>query len=215
MRAGTRFIRGLVRWSIPHKDGSLNWVDVILAVVLLGFAIRGFMRGFLREIVSLVGLFLGLWIALLQFAPLGQWVQSQFPLTEPLPFHLAFLAIFLSVASLAGIIGYLLHRVAKGLLMGWLDASVGLGFGSVKGVMILTVLLFLMAHLPLAEPIKTQLRTSTLVEYLELFNPFLERSVQAYRRLGGERLWEQFRAPAANRPPAMSEGRRAGDAFRR
>jgi membrane protein required for colicin V production len=193
----------------------LNWIDVLIAVVLLGFAIRGLMRGFLREILSLVGLFLGLWIALLRFVPLGEWVQNQFPLTEPLPFHIAFLAIFLSVAGLAGILGYLLHRVAKGLLMGWLDAIVGLGFGSVKGIMILTVLLFLLAHLPLAESIKTQFRTSTLVEYLELFNPFLARSVQAYRRLGGERLWEQFRAPAANRPPAMSEGRRAGDAFRR
>jgi membrane protein required for colicin V production len=193
----------------------LNWVDVIIAVVLLGFAIRGLMRGLLREVVSLVGIFLGLWIALLKFVPLGEWVQHKFPLAEPLPFHLAFLAIFLSVAGVAGIVGYLLHRVAKGLLMGWLDAIMGLGFGTVKGVMILTVLLFLLAHLPLAESIKTQLRTSTVVEYLELFNPFLERSVQAYRRLGGERLWEQFRAPAANRPPMVSEGRRAGDAFRR
>ena len=193
----------------------MNWVDVIIAVVLLGFAMRGLMRGFLRELLSLVGLFLGLWIALLKFVPLGEWVQQKFPLTEPLPFHIAFLAIFLSVASFAGIVGYLLHRVAKGLLMGWLDAIGGLGFGSVKGVMISTVLLFLLAQLPLADSIRTQLRTSTVVAYLELFNPFLERSVQAYRRVGGERLWERLRAPGANRPPAMSEGRRAGDAFRR
>ena len=198
----------------PLKGGGLNWVDLLIAVVLLSCAIRGLMRGFLRELLSLVGLFLGLWIALLKFVPLGEWLQNRFPLTEPLPFHLAFLAIFLSVAGVAGIVGYLLQRAAKGLLMGWLDAIVGLGFGSIKGVMILTVLLFLLAHLPLAESVRTQLRTSAGVEYLELFNPFLERSVQAYRRLGGERLWEQFRAPAANRPPAMSEGRRAGDAFR-
>ena len=169
----------------------------------------------MRELLSLVGLFLGLWIALLKFVPLGEWLQQRFPLTEPLPFHIAFLAIFLSVASFAGIVGYLLHRVAKGLLMGWLDAIGGLGFGSVKGVMILTVLLFLLAQLPLADSIRTQLKTSTVVAYLELFNPFLERSVQAYRRLWGERLWERLRAPEANRPPAMSEGRRAGDAFRR
>jgi membrane protein required for colicin V production len=190
-------------------------MDVIIGVVLLGFAIRGLMRGFLRELLSLLGLFVGLWIALLKFVPLGEWVQHYFPLTEPLPFHLSFLAIFLSVASLAGLVGYLLHRVAKGLLMGWLDALVGLGFGSVKGIMILTVLLFLLAQLPLADSIKTQLRTSTAVAYLELFNPFLERSVRAYQRLGEERLWEQFHTPEANRPPAMSEGMRAGNAFRR
>jgi len=194
---------------------ALNWVDVIIAVVLLGFAIRGLMRGFLRELLSLVGLFLGLWIALLKFVSLGEWVQGKFPLAEPLPFHMAFLGIFLSVAGLASLLGYLLHRVAKGLLMGWLDAIMGLGFGSVKGVMILTVVLFLLAQLPLADSLKTQLRTSIVVEYLELFNPFLERSVQAYRRLGEERLWEQLRVPEANRPAAMSEGRRARDAFRR
>jgi membrane protein required for colicin V production len=193
----------------------LNWIDVIIAVVLLGFAVRGFMRGFLRELLSLVGLFLGLWIALLKFVPLGEWVQHKFPLTEPLPFHIAFLAIFLSVASVAGIVGYLLHRAAKGLLMGWLDAMVGLGFGSIKGVMICTVLLFLLVQLPLADAIRAQLRSSTVVAYLELLNPFLERSVQAYRRLGGGRLWDQFRVPETNWPPAMSEGRRAGDVFRR
>ncbi len=173
------------------------------------------MRGFLRELLSLVGLFLGLWIALLKFIPLGEWLQNRFPLTEPLPFHIAFLVIFLSVSGVAGIVGYMLHRAAKGLLMGWVDAIVGLGFGSIKGVVILTVLLFLLAHLPLAESIRTQLRTSTVVGYLELVNPFLEQSVQAYRRLGGERLWEQRRAPKANRPPAVGEGRTAGDASTR
>lgn len=193
----------------------LNWVDPIIAVVFLGFAIRGLMRGFLRELLSLVGLFLGLWLALLKFIPLGEWLQNRFPLTEPLPFHLAFLVIFLSVSGVAGIVGYVLHRAAKGLLMGWVDAIVGLGFGSIKGVVILTVLLFLLAHLPLAESIRAQLQTSTVVGYLELVNPFLERSVQAYRRLGGERLWEQRRAPKANWPPAVGEGRTAGDAFTR
>ena len=173
------------------------------------------MRGFLRELLSLAGLFLGLWLALLKFIPLGEWLQNRFPLTEPLPFHLAFLAIFLSVSGVAGIVGYVLHRAAKGLLMGWVDAIVGLGFGSIKGVVILTVLLFLLAHLPLAESIRTQLQTSTVVGYLELVNPFLERSVQAYRRLGGERLREQRRAPKANWPPAVGEGRAAGDAFTR
>lgn len=193
----------------------MNWVDPIIAVVFLGFAIRGLMRGFLRELLSLVGLFLGLWLALLKFIPLGEWLQNRFPLTEPLPFHLAFLVIFLSVSGVAGIVGYVLHRAAKGLLMGWVDAIVGLGFGSIKGVVILTVLLFLLAHLPLAESIRAQLQTSTVVGYLELVNPFLERSVQAYRRLGGERLWEQRRAPKANWPPAVGEGRTAGDAFTR
>jgi uncharacterized membrane protein required for colicin V production len=173
------------------------------------------MRGFFRELLSLVGLFLGLWIALLQFVPLGEWLQGRLALTDPLPFHLAFLALFVSVSMVASIVGYVLHRAARGLLMGWLDAIVGLGFGFVKGVMILTVLLFLLGHLPLAESLKGRLGTSVIVHHLELVNPFVERSVQAFKRLGGERLWEGLRSPEASWPPAMGEGRAAKDVFTR
>jgi membrane protein required for colicin V production len=193
----------------------LNWVDLIMAVVLLGFAIRGLTRGFFRELLSLVGLFLGLWVALLKFVPLGEWLQHRLPLTDPVPFHLAFLAIFLGVSIVASLVGYLLHRAAKGLMMGWMDAIVGLGFGMVKGVMILTVLLFLLGHLPLAASIGTQLQSSAVVNHLELINPFLERSVQGYRRYGGERLWERLRAPGASRPPVMGNGRTVGEALGR
>jgi membrane protein required for colicin V production len=193
----------------------LNWVDLIVAGAILGFAIRGLIRGFLRELLSLVALFLGLWVALLQFAPLGEWIESRFPLTDPLPFHAAFWAIFLGISLIASVVGYFLHKVAKGLLMGWLDAIVGLGFGVVKGVMILTVLLFLVAYLPLPEAIRTQLQASTVVDHLELANPFIEQSVQAYKRFGGDRLWERFHIPATNRPLGIGNGRAAGDASTR
>jgi uncharacterized membrane protein required for colicin V production len=193
----------------------LNWVDLIMATVLLGFVIRGLMRGFFREMLSLVGLFLGLWIALLMFVPLGEWLQERLPLTEPLPFHVAFLAIFLGISMVASVVGYLLHKTAKGLFMGWFDTLVGLGFGFVKGVMILTVLLYLLMHLPLAEAIRAQLRTSTIAASLEHVNPFLERSVQAYKRLGGEHLWERLRMPGANLLPALGGTRTVGDTLAR
>ena len=199
----------------PLKGGALNWVDLIIAVMLLGLAIRGLVRGFFRELLSLVGLFLGLWIALLKFVPVGEWLRDKFPLTDPLPFHLAFLAIFISMSMVTSLMGYILHKAAKGLLMGWLDAIVGLGFGFVKGVMILTVLLFLATHLPLARSIRTQLQTSAVVAHLELVNPFLERSVQAYKRFGGAGLWERLRVPEVNQPPATGDGRVAGNAFTR
>jgi membrane protein required for colicin V production len=193
----------------------LNWVDLITAAVILGFAIRGLMRGFFRELLSLVGLFLGLWVALLQFVPLGEWIESRLPLTDPLPFHMAFWTIFLGVSFIASTVGYFLHKVAKGLLMGWLDTIGGLGFGVVKGVMILTVLLFLVAYLPLPEAIRTQLQTSTVVDHLELANPFIEQSVQAYKRFGGNRLWERLHIPAESQLPSTGADRAAGDAFTR
>lgn len=191
----------------------MNWIDLAIAAVLVGFAIRGLIRGFFRELLAIVGLFLGLWVALLEFVPLGEWVQRHISLAEPLPFHVAFLAIFFGISLVANIVGFFLQKVAKGLLMGWLDAIVGLGFGVLKGVMILTVLLFLVAFLPLPDVIRAQLRASPMIAYLELANPFLEQSVQAYKKFGGDRLWEPFRVPGVYAPQSLGDGKAAGNAF--
>jgi membrane protein required for colicin V production len=193
----------------------LNWVDLGMGAVLIGFAIRGFVKGFFREICALVGIFLGLWVALLKFVPLGEWIQTTIPLADPLPFHLAFLAIFFGLSILFSLGGLVLQKVAKVLLMGWLDAVGGLGFGLVKGVMILTVLLFLLAQLPLSASLHAQLRSSTVVNHLELANPFLEHSVQAYKRFGGGRLWDRLGVPEPPRLPGPGYGRAAEDALTR
>jgi membrane protein required for colicin V production len=186
-----------------------------MGAILIGFAIRGLVKGFFREICALVGIFLGLWVALLKFVPLGEWIQTKIPLADPLPFHLAFLAIFFGLSALFSIGGFLLQKVAKVLLMGWLDAVGGLGFGLVKGVMILTVLLFLLAQLPLSASLHAQLRSSAVVNHLELVNPFLEHSVQAYRRFGGRRLWDRLGMPEPPRLPGLGHGRAAEDALTR
>jgi membrane protein required for colicin V production len=193
----------------------LNWGDLIMGAVLIGFAIRGLVKVFFRELFALVGVFLGLWVALLQFVPVGEWIQTKIPLADPLPFHLAFLAIFFGLSTLFSIGGFLLHKVAKVLLMGWLDAIGGVGFGLIKGVMILTVLLFLLAQLPLSASLHAQLRSSAVVNHLELLNPLLEHSVTAYKRFGGERLWNQLGMPEPPRLHGLGYGRAAEDALTR
>jgi membrane protein required for colicin V production len=193
----------------------LNWIDLIMAIVLIGFAIRGFMKGVLRELFSLVGLFLGVWVALLEFMPAGEWLRTKLPLAEPLPYHVAFLAIFLGVSIVVSLLGSILHKVAKVLLIGWLDAVVGLGFGLVKGVMILTVVLFLIGYLPLSEPVTSQLRNSAIVGHLASLNPFLEQSVHTYKRLGGGHLWERLRVPEPNWRPVTGDDRAAGETLTR
>jgi membrane protein required for colicin V production len=178
-------------------------VDLVVAVVLAGFAVRGLIKGFFRELLSLVGLFLGLWVALLKFTQAGDWIRARFPLAEPLPYHLGFLLLFFGISILASVGGFILHKLARVLLMGWLDAVGGLGFGLLKGVVMLVVLLFLLDHLPLPDSVSTQLRNSVVVSHLELVNPFLEHSLQTYERFGGKHLWERLRAPESRRPSTL------------
>jgi membrane protein required for colicin V production len=184
----------------------LNWVDLVVAIVLIGFGVRGLMKGFFRELCALLGIFLGVWVALLKFAQFGEWLRTQVPLTDPLPYHLAFLLIFFGISTIAGMAGFALHKLARVLLIGWLNAIVGLGLGLLKGVVILVVLLFLLEHLPLPEAVSAQLRTSIVVSRLEVVNPFVEQSVRTYERFGGKHLWERLRVPEPLRTPGSSDG---------
>ena len=188
----------------------MNWVNLAVAVVLIGFAVRGLLKGFFRELCALAGLFLALWVALLQFAVVAEWIRAKFPLADPLPYHLAFLLIFFGISIAASVCGFLLHKLAKVLLMGWLDAIVGLGLGLLKGVLILLVLFFLLERLPLPARISAQLRTSIVVSHLELVNPFLAQSVRTFERFGEKQLWERLHVPEPTQTPALGDGRAAG-----
>lgn len=193
----------------------MNWVDLVAAVVFIGFAVRGLIKGFFRELFSLVGIFLALWVALLQFTPVAEWIRIKFPLTDPLPYHVAFLLLFFGISISASVCGSILHKLARVLFVGWLDAIVGLGLGLLKGVVVLLVLLFLMEYLPLPEAVNQALRTSTVVSHLKVANPFVEQSVRAYERFGDKHFWERLRVQESAGTPAMGDGRAAEEALTR
>ena len=41
----------------------MNYIDIIIAIVVLIFAFKGFQRGFIKEFISFVAIILGLYIA--------------------------------------------------------------------------------------------------------------------------------------------------------
>ncbi len=53
-------------------------LDFILGLALAGLLVRGWTRGFVREVLDLVGLILGVWIAFRLSAPLGEFLSDRF-----------------------------------------------------------------------------------------------------------------------------------------
>ncbi len=53
-------------------------IDFILGLFLAGLLVRGWVRGFVREILDLVGLVAGIWVAFLLSAPLGEFLTDRF-----------------------------------------------------------------------------------------------------------------------------------------
>ena len=57
---------------------DLNWLDILIAVLLLWGAARGLRAGFIRRFMSLAGLICGFWGAAKWSAPLVNLVEAQF-----------------------------------------------------------------------------------------------------------------------------------------
>ena len=56
-------------------------LDFIIGLILAALLVRGWLRGFVREILDLVGLVVGLWIAFKLSAPLGDFLTRSFGVT--------------------------------------------------------------------------------------------------------------------------------------
>ncbi len=126
---------------------GVNRIDVVLAIVLLLFAVRGFWRGFSREFFGFVGLIGGLVVAAASYAAATAYMPDAIP--ERLRPIAAFAAVFFAVDFLAIIVGALVHRLLGILFLSPVNRIAGAVFGVAKGAaMTMIALLLLRAYTP-------------------------------------------------------------------
>jgi membrane protein required for colicin V production len=119
-------------------------VDVVLVVVLVLFAVRGFLRGFFRESFGLLALGSGILGALLYTEAAAAVVARHVDVDAVTRSAVAFVAIFLVVHTAVNLFGLLLDRVAHSLLFRSVSCVTGAVFGALKGAVFMGfVLLFL------------------------------------------------------------------------
>lgn len=122
----------------------MNSLDFIILVILGYCLIRGFFRGVIKEVSSVLGVVGGFFAARLYYADLSRlltdWVATP-GYRDILGFVFMFAIVFFTVSILGVILKYLM-RVA---LLGWADRLFGVGIGCLKGVLVASILLFVLA----------------------------------------------------------------------
>jgi membrane protein required for colicin V production len=125
----------------------VNRIDVVLTIVLVLFALRGFWRGFSREFFGFVGLIGGLVVAAASYAAAVAYLPAAVP--ERIRPIVAFALVFFAVDVLANVVGALLHRLLGILFLSPVNRVAGAVFGVAKGAaMTMIVLLLIRAYAP-------------------------------------------------------------------
>ena len=122
----------------------MSTLDIILLLCLAPFLIQGIHRGFIAQVVSLVSLILGIWLAFQWSEIVCEWLHPYLPnLSEALLGVVGFVLVFVVVALLLHLVGKLILSAFKAVNLGWLNWMLGLVLALLKGALILGLLLIL------------------------------------------------------------------------
>lgn len=125
----------------------MTWVDYIILAVLGISVLIGLFRGLISEVLALA-----IWIAAFWVAwTFGPQVAVYFEHTIPLPsarmlvsYGLCFIVVLIAGALLR----FLVSRLVQGTGLGGTDRLLGMFFGFVRGVLLVTVGVFLLGFTP-------------------------------------------------------------------
>lgn len=121
----------------------MNTLDIVIAVVLGFCLIRGTFRGLIKELSSIVGVFGGFYAAYTYYTYLADllsgWISNKAYLNI-LSFFIIFCGVFILISMLGIVIKYILNAAS----LGWIDRFSGAGFGGIKGILIVSILLLVL-----------------------------------------------------------------------
>jgi membrane protein required for colicin V production len=163
----------------------MNWFDVVILVfIVLGF-IEGFRKGLIKELANLVGLILGIWIALKFSTIIMNYCFIQFPglaesskaISPQIVKIIAFVVVFIVVALLIELLGRLLHKVAETIALGGVNKVFGAVFGALKFVVVAGLIIYILNMFNiLSDGAKSGfLADSFFYQYIEKIIPLFEK----------------------------------------
>jgi membrane protein required for colicin V production len=168
----------------------MNPLDMFIIVILGYCLIRGIFRGLVKEISSIIGVLAGFYAAYTYYPllakPLARWISNT-PYLTILSFMIIFCVIFILISILGIIIKYLLNIA----FLGWGDRICGAGFGIIKGILIVSVVLIsLTAFLPKGAPI---IKNSLLAPHVTLISEKMVKVVSKDMKLLYEAKAKEFK----------------------
>jgi membrane protein required for colicin V production len=122
----------------------MNFIDLIIVVLLLWSAYRGFVKGFVLQLATLAALLLGI-LGAIKFSDLtAHWLSKNFDMAsmylDVIAFAITFILIVIAVHLLARVIEKLIQAIA----LGFINRILGIVFGIIKTAFILSIILVLL-----------------------------------------------------------------------
>jgi membrane protein required for colicin V production len=127
----------------------LNWLDLVIAVIIVLSVYLGYRKGFLRRLLGIAGIILGFILALKFYDQTAGLFTGLLKTNLTITRVICFLLIIIVVFSLAVWIARFIAGLNSGTTM--IDKLLGVVFGLIEGLIIASVLIVNMSYLNLPD----------------------------------------------------------------
>ena len=132
---------------------SFSIIDIAFLGLIGLFMIRCYLRGFVSELLSMAGIVLGLLASLFFYKNGGEFLRNQFwPEVENIPEIAAFVILFVIVFLIVKLLERMLINIIDEVSLTNADSFLGIFFGFAEGVVVVSLVLFIMRIQPLFDP---------------------------------------------------------------
>ena len=152
----------------------MNYLDIIIAIILLVFGIKGLRKGLIIEVVSLLAFGVGIYGAMHFSDFTAEHLQDFMEINPQYLNTIAFVLTFIIMVVVVNLIGRLISKLMKSLNLGFFDKLGGFLFGVLKGVLLCSTFVLVLNNLQWTGVIKEEVREeSFLYKHVEETVPYL------------------------------------------
>lgn len=152
----------------------MTTVDIILLICFVPALWQGLSKGFIGQLFSIAAVVLGIWLAFHFSGITGGWLGGYIQADEKLLQVISFAAIVAIALIVLSLLGSLLTKVVKLVMLGWLNKLLGVVFALLKAALLLGLLITVFesanAHLALV----SQEELDSSLVYNGIKNVFLQ-----------------------------------------
>ena len=121
----------------------MSILDIILIICFIPALINGIRKGFISQVLSLVAMIGGVWLAFEFSSVVSGWL-SQYISTNANILHIASFALIMICVFIAiGLICRLLEGILDFIMLGWLNKLLGIAFAFLKTALIVGLVIML------------------------------------------------------------------------
>lgn len=174
----------------------MNYIDIIIAIIVVVFGIRGLRKGLIREAATLLGLFLGLFVAFHFSDFTADKLQHLWEIDPKYLNLIAFIVTFIVVAILVNLLGHLVAKLVKAINLGFIDRLGGFVIGLAKGLLICSLLIMLLNVFDDKKIMSDEAKEKSLLyPYVEQTVPYVYQGFDLVKEAMGEVEMPEIKLP--------------------